>query len=145
MSKTFVVNSVEGLSPVVNYLVDLTKTQQYFLFNAPMGAGKTTFIAKVCEKLGVKDAISSPTYAIVNEYETETSKTIYHFDLYRLNDEMELLDIGIEDMLDNQAFCFIEWPEKILNFLPLPYVEVNIQIQGETRVFTIETTEKDSK
>lgn len=138
MEKQFSVQSVKQLQPVINYMATLAKTNKYFCFDAKMGAGKTTLIKQLCIFLGVTDTISSPTYSIVNEYLGENNLTIYHFDLYRLNDEMELLDIGIEDMLESNAVCFIEWPEKILNFLPQSYVKVNIDVNNnQERIITV--------
>ncbi len=132
------INNVKELDQVSKVLLSKTKCFRHFLFNAPMGAGKTTLIKQLCEELGVEDHISSPTYSIVNEYLTKDKQSIYHFDLYRLNDDVELLDIGIEEMLESKAICFIEWPEKIVNFLPGNYVKVNIEIEGEKRIFSIE-------
>lgn len=141
MKTQFLVQSAGELAPVVEHIKTLTNTHQYFCFNAQMGAGKTTLIKQLCEALGVDDVISSPTYSIVNEYLARNEQTIYHFDLYRLNSEIELLDIGIEDMLDSNAICFIEWPEKMLNFLPHNYVNVSIEVKNDnSRLFTISTS-----
>ncbi len=91
-----------------------TKT---FLFYGAMGVGKTTFINVLAQQLGVNEALSSPTFSIVNEYGLSNEK-LYHFDCYRLESEEEALDIGIEDYLDAGHWCFIEWPEKIETLLP---------------------------
>jgi tRNA threonylcarbamoyladenosine biosynthesis protein TsaE len=135
------ITNLSELVEVSNYIKKLSKEYNHFCFNAEMGAGKTTTIKKICEAFGVEDYISSPTYSIVNEYVTKENKTIYHFDLYRLNNEIELLDIGIEEMLDANAICFIEWPEKIINFLPSNYVRVSIEVEGVERIFSIEVVE----
>ncbi len=102
-----------------------------FTFIAPMGGGKTTFIAEVCRQLGVTDDISSPTFAIINEYRSDTTaELIYHFDCYRIEDDAEAEDMGIEDYFYSGALCFIEWPDRIANFIPEDAVEVKI-VRGD--------------
>lgn len=99
-----------------------------FAFRGSMGAGKTTFIKAICEELGVEDVINSPTFAIVNEYRSDTTgELIYHFDFYRINKPAEAEDIGTEDYFDSGALCFIEWPEKIEELLPGDVVDVMIR------------------
>ena len=83
-----------------------------------MGAGKTTLIKAICRALGVTDEVSSPTFALVNEYQSGSGEPIYHSDLYRLEEEEEALDFGVDEYLDSGHLCLVEWPEKILNFLP---------------------------
>jgi tRNA threonylcarbamoyladenosine biosynthesis protein TsaE len=90
-------------------------TAKVIVFNGPMGAGKTTLIKVLLQSLGVNDTTSSPTFALVNEYENQQGEKIYHFDMYRLKSEMEALDFGIEDYLYSGHWCFIEWAEKIPN------------------------------
>jgi len=103
-----------------------------FAFKGAMGAGKTTFIKAICENLGVRDVINSPTFAIVNEYRSDTTaELIYHFDFYRINNLQEALNIGAEDYFDSGALCFIEWPEKIAEILPDDTVYVNISEEAE--------------
>ncbi len=98
-----------------------------FAFYGKMGAGKTTFIKAVCEELGVADVINSPTFAIVNEYRSETTaELIYHFDFYRIKKLEEVYDMGYEDYLYSGARCFIEWPELIDDLLPADAVRVEI-------------------
>ena len=98
-----------------------------FAFRGSMGAGKTTFIKAICEELGVEDVINSPTFAIINEYRSDTTgELIYHFDFYRINKLSEAEDIGTEDYFYSGALCFIEWPEKIEDLLPGDVVEVSI-------------------
>ena len=95
-----------------------------FAFYGKMGAGKTTFVKAICEELGVEDVITSPTFAIINEYEGE--ETIYHFDFYRIKKLEEVYDMGYEDYFYSGALCFIEWPELIEEILPDDAVRVNI-------------------
>ncbi|MCC8153755.1 MAG: tRNA (adenosine(37)-N6)-threonylcarbamoyltransferase complex ATPase subunit type 1 TsaE [Tannerellaceae bacterium] len=98
-----------------------------YAFHGSMGAGKTTFIKAVCEELGVEDVINSPTFAIINEYRSETTgELIYHFDFYRINKISEAEDIGTSDYFYSGALCFIEWPEKIEELLPGDVVNVTI-------------------
>lgn len=99
-----------------------------FAFYGGMGAGKTTFIKAVCEELGVEDVITSPTFAIVNEYRTEESALIYHFDFYRIKKLEEVYDMGYEDYFYSGALCFIEWPELIEDLLPEDAVRVTIDV-----------------
>ena len=96
-----------------------------FAFYGSMGAGKTTFIKAVCEELGVTDVVTSPTFAIVNEYET-SSRPIFHFDFYRIKKLEEVYDMGYEDYFYSDALCFIEWPELIEEVLPAEAVKVTI-------------------
>jgi len=108
-----------------------------FAFYGQMGAGKTTFIKAVCEELGVKDVITSPTFAIVNEYTATTpppavaSSLIYHFDFYRIKRLEEVYDMGYEEYFDSGALCFIEWPELIDELLPDDAVRVTIEEQAD--------------
>ena len=97
-----------------------------FLFYGDMGAGKTTLIKALCQELEVEDAVSSPTFAIVNEY-SGVNGTVYHFDFYRIKNESEALDLGYEDYLYSGNYCFIEWPEKIQSLLPNEFVELKLQ------------------
>jgi len=106
-----------------------------------MGAGKTTLIKKIVEVLGSNDEVSSPTYSLVNEYFSETAGIIYHFDFYRIQSEDEVFDIGYEDYLYSSQYCFIEWPEKIVNLLPLSYVKVTIKDQESKRLITLSINE----
>ena len=99
-----------------------------FAFHGKMGAGKTTFIKALCEALGVGDVINSPTFAIVNEYRSDTTaELIYHFDFYRINQVQEACNIGAEDYFASGALCFIEWPEKIEALLPPDTVFITIE------------------
>jgi tRNA threonylcarbamoyladenosine biosynthesis protein TsaE len=109
-----------------------------FAFYGSMGAGKTTFIKAICEELGVEDVINSPTFAIVNEYRSNTGELIYHFDFYRINKVEEAFDFGYEDYFYSGALCFIEWPERIHDLLPGDYVEVRISENSDgSRSITI--------
>ena len=97
------------------------------LFNGEMGVGKTTLIKKLCSILGVEGATSSPTFSLVNEYQTTTNQIVYHFDCYRLKSEIEALDMGIDEYLYSGNWCFIEWSEKIETLIPEVHSVVNIE------------------
>ena len=108
------------------------------LFYGEMGVGKTTFIKSLCAKLGVKKTdVCSPTYSLINEYETAMGDLVYHFDFYRLVSEEEAYDIGYEDYFYSDHYCFIEWPEKIFNLLPEQHLSIHIESFTNKRIFTI--------
>lgn len=110
------------------------------IFEGEMGAGKTTFIKAICRALGVTDAVSSPTFSIVNEYETAAGRRLYHFDFYRIEEEQEALDIGALEYFDSGNLCFIEWPSKIPNLLPEHYLTVNLAASPSgPRTITLKT------
>ncbi len=117
---------------VAKQLIDFVAGERIFLFDAPMGSGKTTFIKTLCNYLGVKDTMSSPTYSIVNEYHTHADYKIFHFDLYRLKHREELFDIGFDEYISSTNYLFIEWPELALDFLD-SYVYITIKIQNDNR------------
>lgn len=103
------------------------KPHKVILFHGDMGVGKTTMIKALVKELGINDATSSPTFSIVNEYESEDNqKKVYHFDMYRLKSEIEALDMGIDDYLYSGNWCFIEWAEKIPNLLPDAYSTIHL-------------------
>lgn len=110
-----------------------------FALYGKMGAGKTTFVKAVCEELGVTDMITSPTFAIVNEYRSEdTAELMYHFDFYRINKLEEVYDMGYEDYFYSGALCFIEWPELVEELLPGNTIKVSIEEQKDgTRTVTL--------
>lgn len=112
MMKSFLVKSESEIPHLALELRELIVAQKNILFYGEMGAGKTTLIKGICAALGSSNEISSPTYALVNEYEGK-SHLIYHFDLFRLKTFEEVLDIGFEEYIDSDAICLIEWPEKI--------------------------------
>ncbi|OYQ33212.1 tRNA (adenosine(37)-N6)-threonylcarbamoyltransferase complex ATPase subunit type 1 TsaE [Flavobacterium cyanobacteriorum] len=97
------------------------------LFHAGMGVGKTTLIKAIVRQLGVKEMTSSPTFSLVNEYETESGDILYHFDLYRLNTEEEAYDMGIDEYFYSGNLCLIEWPEKTPNLIPLDHTSITLK------------------
>lgn len=117
------------INHVANRLIPLLK-HKIVVFKGQVGAGKTTLITTLCKAMGVEDDISSPTFSIVNEY-VSNHGTIYHFDLYRINDLEETYDFGIEDYLYSNYFCLIEWPEIIEDILPEEITEVHLEATAE--------------
>ena len=116
-------------SAAEDFLV-LTKGHSLIAFYAPMGAGKTTFTTAICRALGVEsDAVSSPTFSIVNEYRTESGDSVFHFDFYRINRIAEALDIGFYDYIDSGCLCLMEWPENIEEILPEETLKVSISVE----------------
>jgi tRNA threonylcarbamoyladenosine biosynthesis protein TsaE len=102
--------------------------QKVILFNGEMGVGKTTLIKQLCKNLGVQEATSSPTFSLVNEYQITENQFVYHFDVYRLKNETEALDMGIDEYLYSGNWCFIEWSEKIPNLIPDEHSIINIEL-----------------
>ena len=119
--------SLEQLEDVVQKIIT-EKPNKVILFHGEMGVGKTTFIKQFCKSLGVLEATSSPTFSLVNEYQTNTNQLVYHFDFYRLNHEIEAMDMGIDDYLYSGNWCFIEWAEKIPNLIPELHSVITISL-----------------
>jgi tRNA threonylcarbamoyladenosine biosynthesis protein TsaE len=130
------VNSLTELNSLAKALFNFAGEDKVFIFEGEMGAGKTTFIKVLCEELGVKDVVSSPTFSIVNEYVAGNS-IIYHFDFYRIRDIREAYDIGYEEYFYSGHICLIEWPERVEEILPEHYVRVEIKVLSpDKRAFT---------
>lgn len=125
------ISSIETIHDAAREFVQAMGDNTVFAFYGSMGAGKTTFIKAVCEVLGVEDVINSPTFAIVNEYRSESNELIYHFDFYRIKKLEEVYDMGYEDYFYCGALCFIEWPELVEELLPLDAVKVSIEEQPD--------------
>ena len=133
------INSLEEISAVAEEFIRLAMQEDtVFAFNGQMGAGKTTFIKALCEALGVSEPVTSPTFAIVNEYRSdETGELIYHFDFYRIKKLEEAYDMGCEDYFYSGAVCLIEWPELVEDLLPGNTIWVDIKVnEDETRTIS---------
>ena len=125
------------LSEVGNLIIK-SASNKVLLFYGDMGVGKTTLIKELIKQLDSDDVVSSPTFSLVNEYHSRKGEKIYHFDFYRIKNEEEALDIGIEDYFYDNAWCLIEWPENVKNLLPLNAVEIHLSINDdETRSITL--------
>ncbi len=134
MSKhTITIKSIDDLPEAAAKFISLMNDNTVFAFYGSMGAGKTTFINELCRQLGVEDdATGSPSFSLINEYRSNTTaELIYHFDLYRLDSMEEAFDIGVEDIIDCGALCFIEWPDKIADILPDDSVRVDILLNDD--------------
>ncbi|PSR56352.1 tRNA (adenosine(37)-N6)-threonylcarbamoyltransferase complex ATPase subunit type 1 TsaE [Adhaeribacter arboris] len=132
------VTSKEDLSWAATEVIRFAADEKIWLFEGDMAAGKTTFIKAICAAKGVTDAVSSPTYSLVNEYETAEQERLYHFDFYRINSEEEALEMGVLDYFDSGNLCLIEWPSKIKSLLPETYLLVTLEVgAGEARTITL--------
>ena len=126
------IQDIEHIREAAREFIEHIGDHRVFAFYGKMGAGKTTFVKAICEELGVEDVITSPTFAIINEYTTSPNpQTIYHFDFYRIKKLEEVYDMGYEDYFYSGALCFIEWPELIEEILPDDAVRVNISEQED--------------
>ena len=138
--KEIKIQTLEQIHEAARQFIDYMGENTVFAFYGKMGAGKTTFIKAVCEELGVTDTITSPTFAIVNEYRSDTTgELIYHFDFYRIKRLEEVYDMGYEDYFYSGAICFIEWPELVEELLPEDAVKVSIaETEGGERLITLD-------
>jgi tRNA threonylcarbamoyladenosine biosynthesis protein TsaE len=127
------VNSEAELVGIAKNLISAFSDQKVILFYGEMGVGKTTLIKVLCKELGVVEPTNSPTFSIVNEYLSNNNKSIYHFDFYRIEKEEEVFDLGYEDYFYSGNYCFVEWPEKIVNLLPENAVKVTL-VQEEDNI-----------
>ncbi len=136
--KSFAVNTIDALKNVAVELLDLLPNHQIVALEGQMGAGKTTFVQQVLKSMGIEELEGSPTYSLINQYESPFFGTVYHLDLYRLNSLDEVFDIGIEELLYQKCVCLIEWPEKMVELLPDNTIWVYIRIEEDlTRTITI--------
>ena len=125
--ESIVFNTLDKIEAAGKEFLAAQKGKKHFAFYGDMGAGKTTFIKTVCRLLQVTDVVTSPTFSIINEYQTLGNDKVFHFDFYRINKIEEVMDIGYEDYLYSGNYCLMEWPEKIEKLLPENIVYVTIQ------------------
>lgn len=137
--KKIEIESLSELPKVAEAVLGELRGRSVVLFRGPMGAGKTTLISRIAAALGAEDTVTSPTFALVNQYEGEGGRRIYHFDFYRINDVEEALDLGYEEYFYSGDLCLVEWPEKIEPLLPEDAMTVTITVgEDEHRCFTID-------
>jgi len=123
--------TTDDLPAIADHLIGHYLDYRIFAFYGEMGAGKTTFIKAVCKQLGVIDVVNSPTFSIVNVYESLNKGPLYHFDFYRMKKPEEIFDIGYEDYLFSGHYCFLEWPGKVEKLLPRDLIKVTIEVDKE--------------
>ena len=136
MNKKFKIKSIEELDEVAKAIVNMIPVYKIFTFNGDLGSGKTSLIKRILENFSVFDS-SSPTFSIINNYFGESIGEILHVDGYRIEKEEEVENLGFIDYLKEDPLCFIEWPEKFLNFLPKKHVDISIIVEEQYRIITI--------
>ncbi|MCX7987753.1 MAG: tRNA (adenosine(37)-N6)-threonylcarbamoyltransferase complex ATPase subunit type 1 TsaE [Bacteroidales bacterium] len=132
-TKNFVIQHTDELSKVAEEIVELVTHYPVVTFSGKLGSGKTALIKKICQLLNVKEQVTSPTYTLLNEYETISGKLVYHFDFYRITKPEEIYDLGYEEYLFSGNFCFIEWPEMAENILLPDTLKVTIEVDNHKR------------
>ena len=133
-----IIFTLSAIDAAAKQFISAIGDRKVIAFNGEMGAGKTTFIHAVCETLRVKDTIGSPTFSIINQYQITDGKIVYHIDLYRLKDEEEAIQTGVEDCLYSGNYCFVEWPGKAPSIFPEDTLHVSIShVDNHTRKLTI--------
>lgn len=141
--KTYSVNSIDSLKDIVIDLLELLNDHHIVALEGQMGAGKTTFVQQVLKAMGIEELEGSPTYSLINQYESPFYGTVYHLDLYRLNSLEEIFDIGIEELLYQKCICLIEWPEKMIELLPDNTIWVYLRVEEDfSRTITIKNDNK---
>ena len=123
--------TLEQLPEAARRIIDFAQGVSVWLFYGDMGAGKTSLIKAIGQQWQVVDAVNSPTYTLVNEYRTSDGQAWYHFDFYRIEDEEEAIEIGVEEYFESQRPCLVEWPSKIRNLLPELYIRIEIQVNAD--------------
>jgi tRNA threonylcarbamoyladenosine biosynthesis protein TsaE len=127
-----VIFTLDNIALAANAIATITTTHKVIALHGDMGAGKTTLVHAVCELIGVKDNISSPTFSIINQYKTGNGQTIYHIDLYRLKDEEEAIQAGVEDCLFSGNICFVEWPQKFPGLFPEEVLHITVSVLSDS-------------
>ena len=131
MQHSIIIADLSGIRQAAREFLSQTEGRHLIAFQAPMGAGKTTFTTALCKRLGVEDAVCSPTFTIINEYRTSDGEPVFHFDFYRIGKLSEAMDIGIDDYFYSGNFCIMEWPENIEDLLPEETLRVRITVNPD--------------
>ena len=129
---------LQELPAAAKTILDSLTNETVIAFYGEMGAGKTTLIKEICRQMGSKDNITSPTFALMNEYRTDSEKKIFHFDFYRIDSVTEAYDMGYEDFFYSGHLCLVEWPEKIKQLLPQNCLTVSITVDNNLRTITVQ-------
>ena len=124
-------SDLRDINKVAQEIIKYANDETIWLFEGEMGAGKTTLIKAICQQLGIVDETSSPTFALVNVYENEKGNEFYHFDFYRIEEEVEAIDIGADEYFYSGRLCFIEWSEKIPSLIPAKNLKISINLDAE--------------
>ena len=140
MSNTFYANNLQELDEIGNQLLKNFGNQKKIVFYGEMGVGKTTLIKSICKALNVQDIVTSPTFSVVNEYQTDIGNTIFHFDFFRIKEKEELLDLGLEEYIYSDNYCLIEWPEKAEGLLDDNFVEIHMTKNKDCRIIKVITS-----
>lgn len=136
--ETIKIDSLHDLPKAADKIIEISGGCGVVAFYGEMGAGKTTLIKEICSQMGVCDTVTSPTFALVNQYRTEDGDTVFHFDFYRIDKLEEAYDLGYDEYFDSGALCLVEWSEKIKSLLPEDALSVNIKVTGDdSREITI--------
>ena len=137
MSKIFYAKKAQELNEIAKAIVEVFENEKKFVFFGEMGVGKTTLIKYICKVLNVQDVVTSPTFSVVNQYRNKDGNTLYHFDLYRIENQEELFDLGLEEYIYSDNYCFIEWPEKAEGLLSDNFVQVQMIKNKEYRIIKV--------
>jgi tRNA threonylcarbamoyladenosine biosynthesis protein TsaE len=128
---SFTIQNLDQLPTIASQLSDIIKKKNVVAFYGSMGSGKTTLIKAICQAFGVKNTVTSPTFAIVNIYSLTDQKLIYHFDFYRLNKIEEIYDLGYEEYFYSNHYCFVEWPEIASNLITSEALKIEISVNDD--------------
>ena len=140
MSKIFYAKKVQVLNEIAKAIVEVFENEKKIVFFGEMGVGKTTLIKSICKVLNVQDVVTSPTFSVVNEYQNKDENSLYHFDFYRIKNQEELFDLGLEEYIYSDNYCFIEWPEKAEGLLSDNFVQVQMTKNKECRIIKVITS-----
>ena len=140
MSKIFYANKVQELDEIAKAIVEVFENEKKIVFFGEMGVGKTTLIKSICKVLNVQDVVTSPTFSVVNEYQNKDGNSLYHFDFYRIKNQEELFDLGLEEYIYSDNYCFIEWPEKAEGLLSDNFIQVQMTKNKECRIIKVITS-----